>query len=112
MAAQIVAHQVWRIGVAGFDQDAVAVGDVGEDVGDIRRRGRGDAVGGVAGFLLLAAAVGFVERALHGDPVGVEDHPALYVARGAADGLDQAGFGAQEVLVGIEDRDQAAFGGC
>ena len=43
--------------------------------------------------------------------VGVEDHPALDVARGAADGLDQRGLRAQiALLVGIEDRDQAAFG--
>ena len=72
-----------------------------------------DAVRGVIGFLLLAAAVGFVERALHraGHPVGIEDDPALDVARGAADRLDQRGLGAQEaLLVGVEDRDQPAFG--
>ena len=76
---------------------------------DVRR----DAVRCVIGELLLAAAVGLVERALHrsGDPVGVEDHPPVDVARGAADGLDQRGFGAQEAfLVGVEDRDQPAFG--
>ena len=63
--------------------------------------------------LLLAAAVGLVERPLHraGDPVGIEDHPPLDVAGGAADRLDQRGLGAQEAfLVGVEDRDQAAFG--
>ena len=43
--------------------------------------------------------------------VGIEDHPAVDVARGAADGLDQRGFAAQETfLVGIEDGDQRAFG--
>ena len=43
--------------------------------------------------------------------VGVEDHAAVDVARGAADGLDQRGLGAQEAfLVGVEDRDQPAFG--
>ena len=43
--------------------------------------------------------------------VGVEDDPAVDVARGAADGLDQRGLGAQEAfLVGVEDGDQAAFG--
>ena len=43
--------------------------------------------------------------------VGVEDHAPVDVARGAADGLDQRGFGAQEAfLVGVEDRDQPAFG--
>ena len=43
--------------------------------------------------------------------VGVEDDLAVDVARGAADGLDQGGLGAQEAfLVGIEDGDEAAFG--
>ena len=71
-----------------------------------------DAVGLVVGHLLLAAAVGFGHGALHraGDLVGIEDHLAVDVARGAADGLDQRGFGAQEAfLVGIEDGDQRAF---
>ena len=46
-----------------------------------------------------------------GDPIGVEDHATIDIARGAADRLDQRGFGAQEsFLVGIEDRDQPAFG--
>ena len=52
-------------------------------------------------------------RALHaaGDAVGVHDDPAVDVAGGAADGLDQRGLGAQEaLLVGVEDRDQRAFG--
>ena len=43
--------------------------------------------------------------------VGVEDDPAVDVARGAADGLDQRGLAAQEAfLVGVEDGDQRAFG--
>ena len=61
----------------------------------------------------LAAAVGFGDSALHraGDLVGIEDHLAVDIARGAADGLDQRGFAAQKsFLVGIEDRDQRAFG--
>jgi hypothetical protein len=46
-----------------------------------------------------------------GDAVGIEDHPAVDVARGAADGLDQRGLGAQEAfLVGVEDGDEPAFG--
>ncbi len=68
---------------------------------------------GVIFLLLLAAAVGLAKRALHraGDPVGVEDDPALDVAGGAADRLDQRGLGAQEaLLVGVEDGDEAAFG--
>ena len=43
--------------------------------------------------------------------VGVEDDPAVDVAGGAADGLDQRGLGAQEaLLVGVEDGDERAFG--
>ncbi len=71
-----------------------------------------DAVLGVVGLLLLAPAVGLRHRALHraGDAVGIEDHPAVDVARRAADGLDQRGLAAQEAfLVGVEDRDQRAF---
>ena len=76
---------------------------------------RRDAVGGVVGHLLLAAAVGFGHGALHraGDVVGVEDDLAVDVARGAADGLDQGGLGAQEAfLVGVEDGDEARIRGC
>ena len=37
-------------------------------------------------------------------------HAAVDVARGAADGLDQRGLGAQEaLLVGVEDGDERAF---
>ena len=72
-----------------------------------------DAVLDIIFELLLAPAAGFGERALDraGDGVGVEDHAAVDVARGAADGLDQRGLRAQEaLLVGVEDRDQPAFG--
>ena len=42
---------------------------------------------------------------------GIEDHHAIDVARGAADGLDQRRLAAQEAfLVGVEDGDQRAFG--
>ncbi len=56
---------------------------------------------------------GFGHGALHraGDAVGVEDHLAVDVARGAADGLHQRGFAAQEAfLVGVENGDEAALG--
>ena len=62
--------------------------------------------------LLFAPAIGLGERALDrsGDRVGVENHPAVDVARGAADRLDQRGLRSQEsFLVGIEDRHQPAF---
>ena len=112
---EVVADEVRPLLVAGVDHARRrASRDVGEDVVDVALDGLGrDAVLGVIGELLLAPAVGLGERALHraGDPVGVEDHPALDVARGAADGLDQRGLRAQEaLLVGIEDRDQPAFG--
>ena len=74
---------------------------------------RRDAVLGVVGDLLLAAAVGLGHGALHraGDLVGVEDDAAVDVAGGAADGLDQRGLGAQEaLLVGVENGDERAFG--
>ena len=63
--------------------------------------------------LLVAAAVGLGHGALHraGHVIGIEDDPAVDVARGAADRLDQRGLGAQEAfLVGIENGDQRAFG--
>ena len=56
---------------------------------------------------------GLVHRALHraGDPIGVQDHPPVDVARGAADGLDQRRLGAQEpLLVRVHDAHQPAFG--
>ncbi len=71
-----------------------------------------DAVGGVVGLLLLAPAVGLVDRRLHavGHVVGIEDGAAVDIARGAADGLDQRGARAQiALLVGVEHRDQRAF---
>ena len=80
---------------------------------DALHRFRRDAVRGVVGELLLAPAVGLGHRPLHraGDVVGVEDDAAVDVARGAADGLDQRGLGAEEaLLVGVEDGDQRAFG--
>jgi hypothetical protein len=92
----------------------VAARDVGDDVADVALdRGRRDAVLGIIFELLLAAPAGLGERALHraGDAVGIEDHAPVDVARGAADRLDQRGLGAQEAfLVGVEDRDQPAFG--
>ena len=74
---------------------------------------RGDAVFFVVGVLLFAAAVGFVDGALHGvgHLVGVEDGAAFEVAGGAADGLDEGALGAEEAfLVGVEDGDERDFG--
>ena len=99
--------------VVGRHQHVVALVDAVEDVGDVLLHAfRRDAVRLVVLDLLLAAAVGLGHGALHraGDRVGIEDHLAVDVARGAADGLDQRGLAAQEaLLVGIEDRDQRAF---
>src|SRR3546814_13973221 len=74
---------------------------------------RRDAVGGVEGLLPLPAAVGLLQRRHEavGHLVGIEHHAAVDVARGAPDGLDERGGGAQEaLLVGIEDADQGALG--
>ncbi len=74
---------------------------------------RSDAVFFVVGFLLFAAAVGFVDGALHGvgHLVGVEDGAAFDVAGGAADGLDEGALGAEEAFfVGVEDGDEGDFG--
>src|SRR6202022_1048735 len=100
--------------VADFHQHMVALVDAIHDVADgffdaLRR----DAVRSVVFDLLFAAAVGFGDGALHRARhlVGVEDHLAIDVARGAADGLDQRGLAAQKTfLVGVEDRNQRAFG--
>uniref|UniRef100_A0A0N5A6Y0 NAD-specific glutamate dehydrogenase n=1 Tax=Parastrongyloides trichosuri TaxID=131310 RepID=A0A0N5A6Y0_PARTI len=105
-----------RFGDAGAGQLVEVAGLVGavEDVLDVALDALGrDAVFEVVGLLLLAAAVGLGDGALHraGHAVGVEDDAAVDVARGAADGLDQGGLGAQEaLLVRVEDGDQAALG--
>lgn len=104
------------LGDAGAGQAVEVAGLIGavEDLLDVAldRLGR-DAVFEVVGLLLLAAAVGLGDGALHraGHAVGVEDDAAVDVARRAADGLDQGGLGAQEaLLVRVEDGDQAALG--
>ena len=96
------------------DQHVVALVDARHDVGDLRLM--------LSGVMPCAALysrcfsrrrlVSAIARSI--EPViavGIEDRPAVDVARGAADGLDQRGLGAQEAfLVGVEDRDQPAFG--
>ncbi len=109
-ADDVVGHAA----VADFHQHMVAFIDAVHDVADgfLDAFGR-DAVGGIVLHLLLAAAVGLGDGALHRSRhlVGIEDHLAVDVARGAADGLDQRGLAAQKTfLVGVEDRDQRAFG--
>src|SRR5712691_5652447 len=98
---------------AGGDQHMVALVYGLENIGDALAHAlRRDAVGGVERRLLLAAAVGLGDRTLHraGDGVGIEDHAAVDVARGTADGLHQRGLAAQKAfLVGVEDGDQRAF---
>ena len=77
----------------------------GDGVGD-------DAVGFVVGLLDGAAAVGFVYEAADGvgDDVAEEDAFAVDVAGGAAGGLDEAGFVAQEsFLIRIQDADEGDF---
>ena len=92
VGAQVVAYEVVAFVVLEVDDYAVPAGGVGDDVGDAALdRLRGDAVFFVEGLLLFAAAVGFGDGAFHraGHAVGIEDHAAIDVARGAPDGLDQ-----------------------
>ena len=87
-----------------------ALHDVGHRLADGPGR---DAVTLVVGDLLRPAPLGLVDGAPHGtgDLVGIEDHLAVRVARGAADGLDERAVGTQEaLLVGVEDGDQRHLG--
>src|SRR3569833_922381 len=110
---EVVADHM-RTVIVDLDRDLVALRHVDDDVADVAtNRRRRDAVGLDVGDLLLAPAIGFIARALHraGHAIGVADHAPVDVARGAADGLDQRGLGAQEaLLVGVEDADQSALG--
>ena len=63
--------------------------------------------------LNLAAALSLVHRAAHrgGDGVGVEHDKAVGVSRGAADGLDEARFAAEEAfLIRVQNRDHRDLG--
>src|SRR3546814_20197941 len=89
---------------AGIHGVVILLVDRLQDVADLLLDAGGrDAVFGVVGLLLGAAAVGLVERALHavGHPVGVKDDAAVDIAGGAADGLDQRGLRAQEAFLEI-----------
>src|SRR5690606_5871577 len=117
MGLEIVADEVVEVVALGANDvgaHMVTLVDRAQDVADVLLVGlRRDAVGLVVFELLLAAAVGLGDRPLHGagDRVGIEDDAAVHIARGAADGLDERGLGAQEpFLVRVEDGDQAAFG--
>ena len=115
----IVALKLWPMIAApaaspAVDGDVILLVDRAENVLDAALdRGRRDAVRVIVGVLFVAAAVGFVHGALHraGDTIGIEHHLAVDIARRAADGLHQRSFAAQKAfLVGVEDRDQRAFG--
>lgn len=72
----------------------------------------GDAVGLVVGLLDGAAAVGFLHQTADGvgNDIAEEDAFAVDVAGGAACGLDEAGFVAQEAfLIRIQDADEGDF---
>ena len=109
-----MADEVRRIGIAGIDDEPVALRDISEQIGNVALDGRrGDAMFGVVFFLPRSPPVGFADGTLHaaGHMVGIQDDPAIDIACGASDRLDKAGFRAQETfLVGIEDRHQPAFG--
>ena len=109
---------VFALVLGGLGRAALALGTGGRgafhDVADILLDTLGhDAMLFVEGQLLVAAALGLVDGALHGagDAVGVEDGLAVEVARCPADGLDQRALGAQEaLLVGVEYRHQGDLG--
>src|SRR5262249_47543497 len=111
---EIVAKRRDALGKTSVDGDAVALVDGIGDVGDISLDAFGrDAVRLVPGRLLGAAAVGLGDGPLDraGLRVSIENYPTIDVAGGAADGLDQRGFRAQEaLLVGVEDGYERAFG--
>ena len=74
---------------------------------------RHDAVRLVVVVLNLAAALGLVHGAAHrgGDGVGVEHDKAVGVSRGAADGLDETRFAAEEAfLIRVQNRDHRDLG--
>src|SRR5947208_3562273 len=82
-------HVVGHAAAADLDQHVVALVDTVHDVVDRALDAfRRDIVRGVVFDLLFAAAVGLRDGALHraGDLVGIQDHPAVDIARGAADG--------------------------
>src|SRR5690606_17349036 len=93
--------------------DVVALVDGVQNVADASLHAlRRDAVRLVVCLLLLAAAVGLGDGALHGAGhlIGVENYATINVTGRAADGLDERGLGTQEAfLVSVENGDQAAF---
>src|SRR5918993_748950 len=93
--------------------EVLALEHVG-DVGDLlAQRLWIDSVRPVVGDLLLAAALGLLDRARHrgSDLVGIHVHLARHVARRAPDRLDEAAAGPEEsLLVGVEDRDEGDLG--
>src|SRR5690606_3692018 len=101
-------------GIARIDGEAVLLVDAVENVLDVALHAlRRDAVLEIEFFLLLATAPGLGHRPFHraGDLVGIKNDLAVDIARGAPDGLHEAGLASQEAfLVGVEDGDEAAFG--
>ena len=70
-------------------------------------------MGFVVGDLLGAPSLGFVHGLFHGvgDAVGIQNGPAIQVARRAANGLDQAALRAQKAfLVRVQNRNQRHLG--
>lgn len=62
--------------------------------------------------LEFSSAESFVDCPLHavGDGIGVEYYSSIDIAGGAANGLDEAGFAAEEAfLVGIHDGNKRDF---
>ena len=103
---------VQRLGLALARLAFCAVHAVDDVLDALLHAARHDAVFGVKAQLFFPAALGFADGPLHraGDAVGVEDGLAVQIARGAADGLDQAALAAQKAFfVGVQNRHQADF---
>ena len=72
-----------------------------------------DAVDLVIFDLECSSAEGFVDGALHafGDGICIEDNAGIDISGGAADGLDEAGFAAEEAFfVSVHDGNERDFG--
>src|SRR5262249_10017095 len=100
-------------GGAGCDQHVVALVHTVKNIGDaLAYAFRRNALRLVVVLLLLATAVGFLDRALHRprQSIGIEHNLAVDVTRGATDRLDQTGLAAEESLfIRIKNGNQRAF---
>src|SRR5690554_3790008 len=101
MRAEIVADEA-VICLARIHAHMVALIDAFANVANVAADAfRRDAVLLIIGFLLFAAARGLSHGAFQraGDVVGIENDAAIHISRGAANGLDERRFRAQEAFL-------------